>query len=145
MNRFQFSLPAFVYCFSFINCQLLKVTPPGAQLVPENSQENVSYLCNVTRGNAGVQLDLEAVWAVEGAQLSTDIRRRAFAASGVFVTDLGPGVAMVTVSAAGRASFNGSVVVQCFGTVFTSPPLTVSGAAVAVLNFGECRYYLRVC
>ena len=104
--------------------------------MPQNSLDNVTYLCNVTSGNSD---PLEAVWAVGRTQLSSTARRLAFADSGVFVEDIEDGVARLILTATGRVELNGTIIVQCFGTIFRTEllPLTIPGDALSVVSFGK--------
>ena len=123
------------------------VTPPKNQIVPETSEDNVTFICNVTGSDStGMVLDStigDAIWEVQRSQIpnvegNNQIRDN-FAAIGVFVNVIESGVTEVIITSQARNEYRQSgndVDLRCVARLSGIPPTSQFGDMLSVITYG---------
>ena len=101
--------------------EVIRVSPEGNQSVPIDSQDNVTYTCNVTGGD----VVRRAIWEVEGRQIQTGTNplRTTFENIGVIIEELLVGLVVLTVNSTARITYmDTGVRLRCVLFVEGEPP-----------------------
>ena len=117
------------------------VTPPTNQIVPETSEDNVTFICNVTASDNTTNGD--AIWEVQRSQIQNiegnNQIRDSFAAIGVFVNVIESGVTEVIITSQARNLFRqrgNDVDLRCVARLPRIPPTSRFGDMFSVITYG---------
>ena len=125
--------------FSFIESQIIIVSPAGNQTVPAGSDVNVTYTCNVPAG-------FIVEWVFGAVQLSPgSSNAQLLAQNGVILDPPTEGrMTNIIVTRLGRETFGSNIQLRC-SALQQSPVRIVFGDSYYVRTFGEFMWCVHPC
>ena len=110
------------------------VNPSRDQFVPYNSNENVTFSCEVESGRS-------AIWEVTGTQVQSQDQRKTFEGTGVFIHGEG-NCSTISVSFEARRSRNRPINLLCVANQNT---FSQKGDTYYVVSFGKWVHSAWLC
>lgn len=121
-------------------CSVVNVFPDSDQILPIDSEVNITFSCNVSTDSVNSEGSL-AIWEVADRQIPSEDGnpvKRAFEGIGIFLEQETEAFVHIVVSREARLQYlDSGLTIRCTAFTPTIPPVTIRGREITITTYGR--------